>query len=249
MNVESSIVGDLNRMLLQTNSYIVPPEQREAHARLIEQFRQTMQRLGCDSLEIYEQVGPNWDASQSSGRFVQILRFRDREHQLAVQAAEREDKDAQALISQFCELINFPYQQEHGYFAVGFYTDIESREAESTAFQPPASPFSQAAESPNSEETAYLDRDLDSIAEDLGAPPLRLAPIELEVEEFEPPKEAEQHAPPENHKSTEPFVENEELLDLGQVLDAGLANDTLDDEMAAELLDDEDIELPPRAKK
>src|SRR5262249_49345402 len=31
---------------------------------------------------------------------------------------------AQALIKEFCELINFPYQQQQGYFAVGFYTSV-----------------------------------------------------------------------------------------------------------------------------
>jgi hypothetical protein len=52
------------------------------------------------------------------------MRFRDRKHQLAVQAAEREDPVAQALVAEFCELINFPYQQENNLFAVGYYTAL-----------------------------------------------------------------------------------------------------------------------------
>jgi len=42
----------------------------------------------------------------------------------AVQTAERSDPVAQALIKEFCELINFPYQQQQGLFAVGFYQGI-----------------------------------------------------------------------------------------------------------------------------
>jgi hypothetical protein len=126
-------------MLLQTNSYIVPKEKRAAHASLLARFRETLARLGSDVFEIYEQVGTDWDTSQTSGRFVQIMRFRDREHQLAVQAAERTDREAQLLIAEFCELINFPYQEEHGFFAVGFYTNIlsESNEGDGGAVDEP----------------------------------------------------------------------------------------------------------------
>ena len=109
-------------MLLQTNSYVVPKDRRHEHSRLLRRFRQTLARLGCDHFEVYEQVGQNWSSGESSGRFVQIMRFRDRRHQLAVQAGERNDPQAQQLIAEFCELINFPYQQQHGLFAVGFYT-------------------------------------------------------------------------------------------------------------------------------
>jgi len=111
-------------MLLQTNSYIVPKEKRAEHSRLIRRFRQTLLRLGCDHFEVYEQVGSNWSNSESAGRYVQILRFLDRKHQLAVQAAERNDPTAQAVIADFCDLINFPYQQQQGLFAVGFYTSV-----------------------------------------------------------------------------------------------------------------------------
>src|SRR5580658_7173876 len=111
-------------MLLQTNSYIVPMDKRAEHARQIRRFRQTLLRLGCDHFEVYEQVGPNWSNSESTGRYVQIMRFVDRKHQLAVQAAERNDPTAQAVIADFCELINFPYQQQQGLFAIGFYTSV-----------------------------------------------------------------------------------------------------------------------------
>ncbi len=109
-------------MLLQTNSYIVPKDKRSEHARLLRKFRQTLHRLGCDSFEVYEQVGSNWAGGEATGRFVQIMRFRDRQHQQDLQAAEKQDPAAQQLIADFCALINFPYQQQQGLFAVGFYT-------------------------------------------------------------------------------------------------------------------------------
>ncbi|MDQ3441287.1 MAG: hypothetical protein M3478_13150 [Planctomycetota bacterium] len=111
-------------MLLQTNSYIVPKEKRAEHTRLVRRFRQTLGRLGCEHFEVYEQVGSNWGSGETTGRFVHIMRFRDRKHQLAVQSAERNDPAAQALIAEFCELINFPYQQQQGLFAVGFYHSV-----------------------------------------------------------------------------------------------------------------------------
>jgi hypothetical protein len=111
-------------MLLQTNSYVVPKEKRAEHARLMRRFRQVLNRLGCDSFEVYEQVGANWTNTQTSGRFVQIMRFRDRKHQLAVQTAERNDPGAQELIAEFVELVNYPLQQQQGQFAVGFYTSV-----------------------------------------------------------------------------------------------------------------------------
>lgn len=108
-------------MLLQTNSYIVPKDKRAEHSRLLRRFRASLAKLGCDSFEVYEQAGSNWTTGEASGRYVQIMRFRDRRHQLAVQAAERTDPVAQAIIAEFCQLINFPYQQQQGLFAVGFY--------------------------------------------------------------------------------------------------------------------------------
>jgi hypothetical protein len=111
-------------MLLQTNSYIVPKDKRDEHARLLARFRQTLLRLGCEHFEAYEQVGSNWSGTETTGRFVQLMRFKDRKQQQQVQAAERSDATAQALIKEFCELINFPYQQQQGLFAVGFYQGI-----------------------------------------------------------------------------------------------------------------------------
>jgi hypothetical protein len=111
-------------MLLQTNSYIVPKDKRAEHARLLRRFRATLAKLGCDSFEVYEQVGSNWSTGEPTGRYVQIMRFRDRRQQLAVQAAERSDPVAQAIIAEFCQLINFPYQQQQGLFAVGFYHSV-----------------------------------------------------------------------------------------------------------------------------
>jgi hypothetical protein len=111
-------------MLLQTNSYVVPKEKRPEHARMVRKFRQTLARLGCDQFDVFEQVGANWAGGETTGRFVQMMRFRDRKHQLAVQNAEKQDAAAQQLIAEFCELINFPYQQQQGLFAVGFYQSV-----------------------------------------------------------------------------------------------------------------------------
>lgn len=108
-------------MLLQTNSYIVPREKRAAHQHLMQRFRQVLMRLGCDHFEVYEQVGANWTGGETSGRFVQMMKFRDRKHCQAVQSVERNDPAAQALVREFCELINFPYQQQQGLFAHGYY--------------------------------------------------------------------------------------------------------------------------------
>lgn len=111
-------------MLLQTNSYVVPKEKQEEHARLARKIRQIMARLGCDMFDVYEQVGPTWSSNEATGRFVQIMRFRDRRHQLAVQTAERNDKAAQEAIQEFCDLVNLTDQQQHGTFSVGFYTSV-----------------------------------------------------------------------------------------------------------------------------
>jgi hypothetical protein len=111
-------------MLLQTNSYVVPKDKRAEHARLLNRFRQTLARFGCEHFEVFEQAGSNWGAGEPSGRYVQMIRFRDKKHHMQVQAAERSDPVAQKLIAEFCELINFPYQQQQGLFAVGFYNGV-----------------------------------------------------------------------------------------------------------------------------
>jgi hypothetical protein len=110
-------------MLLQTNSYIVPREKREEHARLMKRFKLALQKLGCDQFEVYEQTAPGWVAGES-GRCVQMMRFRDRHHQQHVQNLERTDPTAQAIIAEFCELLDIPYQQQQGFFASGFYHSI-----------------------------------------------------------------------------------------------------------------------------
>lgn len=107
-------------MLLQTNSYIVPKDKRTEHARLLKRFRQVMERLGCDRFEWFEQAGPEW-SGEVGGRFVQMMRFRDRDHQLAVRAAEQTDPGAQDLVREFCELVNYSYQQQQGLATTAFY--------------------------------------------------------------------------------------------------------------------------------
>jgi len=148
-------------MLLQTNSYVVPKETRSEHARLVRKFRQTLTRLGCDHFEVYEQVGSNWSGGETSGRFVQLMRFRDRKHQLSVQAAERSDPGAQALIAEFCELINFPYQQQQGLFAVGFYhSALPVAPARGESSEEPVAPELAPSE-PAAEDAEATEDDLD----------------------------------------------------------------------------------------
>ncbi len=133
-------------MLLQTNSYIVPREKRVEHARLLRRFRQALMRLGCDHFEVFEQVGANWNGADTTGRFVQIMRFRDRKHQLAVQAAERNDPTSQALLQEFCDLINFQYQQQQGLFAVGYYTSFLRMPSKPPVAAPEPTPAGEAQE-------------------------------------------------------------------------------------------------------
>lgn len=192
-------------MLLQTNSYIVPKEKRAEHARLVRRFRQTLGRLGCEQFEVYEQVGPNWSTGDATGRFVQIMRFRDRRHQLAVQAAERNDADAQHLIAEFCDLINFPYQQQQGLFAIGFYnsalpvapprvqvpsseSDAEADGAEEFAGAAAAAPFTGfvGGGEPAVAEEAEL--------EEVDAAVVDEAEAEAALDEFEPLAEEEPQA-------------------------------------------------------
>ena len=109
-------------MLLQTNSYIVPKNKRGEHARMMARFRRCFTRLGS-AFEVYEQVGPNF-AGDGGGRFVQIMRFRDRKHQQDVHERERGDAAAQTLIADFCRLVNLPYQQQQGLFATSFYSGV-----------------------------------------------------------------------------------------------------------------------------
>jgi len=145
-------------MLLQTNSYIVPAEKREEHARIIRRFRQVLARLGCESFEVYEQVGPNFAPFKGSARFVQLMRFRDRQQQQSVQAAERDDDVAQDLVREFCELVNLDFQKNHSLFAVGFYSELDgsgrgSEQIEAVA-ERPTGDFTTADSDPAAQEEA-----------------------------------------------------------------------------------------------
>lgn len=112
-------------MLLQTNSYIVPKDKRTEHARLMKRFKQVMNRLGCEDFEIYEQAGPNW-STEVGGRFVQIMRFRDRAHQQQIKTAEQSDQVAQDLVREFCELLNFGYQYQQGLATTAYYLGLNA---------------------------------------------------------------------------------------------------------------------------
>src|SRR3954463_5850524 len=114
-------------MLLQTNSYVVPKEKRDKHERLIRRIRQALLRIGCDQFEVYEQVGANWSPIKGGGgRFIQIMRFHDRQHHHEIQEAEKNDPSVQELINEFMQLIDLPSQQADGLFAMGHYSRISS---------------------------------------------------------------------------------------------------------------------------
>ncbi|MEL7239272.1 MAG: hypothetical protein AAGK78_10450, partial [Planctomycetota bacterium] len=111
-------------MLLQTNSYIVRSEQRADHARLMRQFRACFRRLGAE-FEVYEQDErrPSGQPSkQQGGRFVQVMRFRDRAHHRQHANVESQDQIAQDLVAAFCKLVDLPYQQEQGLFTSSVLT-------------------------------------------------------------------------------------------------------------------------------
>ena len=119
-------------MLLQTNSYIVPEEKREEHARLMRRFKQVLLKLGCEQFDVYEQTAPGWVPGES-GRCVQLMRFADRKQQHHVQQLERTDPAAQAVVAEFCALLNIASQQEQGTFAAGFYQSVLHARDEATA--------------------------------------------------------------------------------------------------------------------
>lgn len=109
-------------MLVQTNTYIVPASRRQHHARLMRRFREALLRMGCDQFEILEESGEHWSAGPDDVRCVQIMRFRDKQHHQAVQAAERTDTESQALIKEFASLIDLPAQAARNQFVVHYYT-------------------------------------------------------------------------------------------------------------------------------
>jgi hypothetical protein len=238
-------------MLLQTNSYIVPAEHRAEHSELLARFRQALLRLGCDSFEIYEQAGPNWSEAEKTGRFIQIMRFRDREHQLAVQAAEREDTEAQSLIAEFCELINFPYQQQHGFFAVGFYVDEQTAAGEKQPAGPRlATDDAGAAEDLAGEGPAaadandeYAEQELDALIAEFGAPDMRDTLNELERESAASAQHSVAGLPATSAEANQ--TPSHGGSGIGDVLDAGLIDDEddLDVAMPAELIEDEADEV------
>ena len=206
----------LVRMLLQTNSYVVPKDKRMEHARLLRRFRQVLLRLGCDHFEVFEQVGANWSSNESTGRFVQIMRFRDRKHQLAIQTAERNDPTAQSLLREFCELINLPYQQQQGLFAVGFYTsflrmpqrtDTGGVSGPAVAEPPPQDEPGPQPEAPESSQSVPMP----PVAEE-SASAAEPGQLELNAESdaqaakpSDPPESQSEYLPPDNDdESTEP---------------------------------------------
>ena len=118
-------------MLLQTNSYLVPRARRDAHARLMRRFAACFRRLGSD-LEVYEQAdGPEFrprGRDAESTRFVQMMRFRDRDHQRQVRDREQSDAEAKGLIAEFVELVDLARQGREGQYAGSYYLGLDLRE-------------------------------------------------------------------------------------------------------------------------
>ena len=252
-------------MLLQTNSYIVPKDKRAEHARLLRRFRAALAKLGCDSFEVYEQVGANWNTGEPTGRYVQIMRFRDRRHQVAVQQAERNDPASQAIIAEFCQLINFPYQQQQGLFAVGFYNsalpvapvrprpgEVAGAAAAAPAVEEAATEFDQPV--PEVEEpAAEMEADAADPAADAGADDLADGPfidettVGQETPEVESSADAADAEPPapEMHAVEAPAEatavhesNDDEVQDLGALLDAHLTRPLDEEGLDGHPLDD-----------
>jgi len=220
-------------MLLQTNSYVVPRDKRTEHARILRRFRQALIRLGCDHFEVFEQVGANWNGADTTGRFVQIMRFRDRKHQMAVQAAERNDPTSQALLREFCELINVSYQQQQGLFAVGYYNSFlrmpaqpqGAAPAESTTAQPDQDNQSDPADSPTGVDS--MSQPAEEPTAD--APPVPAADLHPEDKSLDSP---------ENHASEDHVSEDHSKgIDLNAESPEAVADDS------AESIDQEDAFL------
>lgn len=115
-------------MLLQTNAYSVPTDKRDSHARLTARLQEAMRKIGA-TLEVYEQVGPGFSpAEESTGRYVQVMRFRDRRHLANVQAAERNDVLVQTLLAEFVQLIGLPEQANRGTYLPGYYSAVTATE-------------------------------------------------------------------------------------------------------------------------
>lgn len=111
-------------MLLQTNAYVVPKDKQDQHARLVRKLKEAMRRIG-GNIEVYEQVGPNFSLrEEATGRFVQVMRFKDKRQLQQVQQAERADPTCQRLISELCDLIDLPRQMEVGTFIAGQYAGV-----------------------------------------------------------------------------------------------------------------------------
>ena len=241
-------------MLLQTNSYIVPRDKRAEHARLLRRFRQTLLRLGCDHFEVYEQVGPNWSSADTSGRFVQIMRFRDRKHQTAVQAAERSDPAAQALLKEFCDLINLTYQQQQGLFAVGYYTSflrMPQRLEGPDAFAAPAeTPEETPGETPEETAGETAGETASESSETAESPAVEELPAAEQTQE-EPPAEPEGleavPMPEASDETSSDETASDESIPSGEAEDTETGIESHSDSEAAAATGDSEESLDPEA--
>jgi hypothetical protein len=143
-------------MLLQTNSYLVPKEKRAEHERIIRRIRQALLRIGCDCFEVYEQVGSNWAPIKGGARFIQIMRFHDRQHHHDIQEAEKNDPGFQQLINEFMELIDLPGQQSEGLFAMGYYSLTNATPAHEMGSGPQAPAAEAAAQAAPGDEAGLV---------------------------------------------------------------------------------------------
>ena len=131
-------------MLLQTNSYLVPEAKRAEHERLMRRFRACFERLGSE-FDVFEQTDDSFAPAARgvpAARFVQMMRFRDLEHQRAVQQAEQHDDVAKRLIADFMRLVDLPRQQQQGLYAAGHYRGLAN---DATVDHPPPEVEPEAA--------------------------------------------------------------------------------------------------------
>jgi len=171
-------------MLLQTNSYVVPSNKRQEHERIIRRIRQALLRVGCDQFEVYEQVGGNWAPLKGGGiRFIQIMRFHDRQHHHQIQEAEKNDSAVQQLINEFMALIDLPEQQTQGQFAMGHYSRISGTipQEQAQMQQPPMTPRSDQPPGEPPSDDIGLVRDLEPDRDEAGG---NSRPAQHEESEF-----------------------------------------------------------------
>ena len=201
---------------------------------------------------MYEQVGANWGGATPPAASCRSCVSAIAAISSAVQNAERNDPAAQQLIAEFCELINYPYQQQQQQFVVGFY-------ASALPIAPLRGPHVDESAPAEGEEPAPAEGE--APATDAAAVPESEAftetPSEEPLAENEP--EATTHneladASPVEHHESEPteelaFESEESLADEPIAEEAAIASAQVSEDTATEdFFADDDNELTEHAE-